>query len=268
MRGKSIGLYLIILFLYPSCDKARKSVEFVFNRYRISSPSMSPTLNVGETYAAFSANQFQLNQIVIFYPPSEHQGGERKIVYCFRLVGLPGDVLMMKKSILYLNGREYPYKLNLRHSYEVATSAPLNERRHQAFEYDLLSSNQYLFYATPTEIDSLRRNKVVTKIKSSVYDEGFPERTYAPLAGPNRDNWGPVQIPRKGDRITVTEDNYKLLEKIFTEYEAGDIPEIGSQYTIQNNYYFVLGDNRHNALDSRYLGFIPEYNVKGHLLKE
>lgn len=94
------------------------------------------------------------------------------------------------------------------------------------------------------------------------YREIFP---FSPAYSWTRDYFGPLWIPEAGATVALTRENLPLYERIIRDYEGGDVQkalEEGS-YTFRQNYYFMMGDNRHNSLDSRYWGFVPEDHIVG-----
>jgi signal peptidase I len=107
---------------------------------------------------------------------------------------------------------------------------------------------------------------------SDFYDPSDPFRTFPPGKGWTRNNYGPIIIPKKGDRINITPDNYQEWA-IFIMREGHKIENTGTtiyiddkptyNYVVENNYCFAMGDNRDHSLDSRYWGFVPYKNVVG-----
>jgi signal peptidase I len=263
MRRSRLFVLIVVLAL-SSCNKVRKGHELLFNRYRISSPSMSPTLEVGRTFSVMSFDTLTLNQIIAYHPPKLFRHENDDVLYVSRLTGTPGNILEMRQGVLFVDRSPYPFALDLKHGYTVSTSAPLNERRLEGFDFQSYGSDVYRFYMTRSQLQKLKLNKAVVDIKMLYADNDEREPGF-PMAvpGDNANNWGPIRIPKKGDQIVLTEENLPFNKTLLEEHEGIRELTIGKTYTLTMDYYFVISDNRHNALDSRYSGFIPISQIDG-----
>jgi signal peptidase I len=168
----------------------------------------------------------QRQDVIVFEFPGNREEVKTDFVYYLkRCVALPGDSLQVIKKVLYINGVQQPIP------------------KYMKFE------NMY------TQPEGIKNDNI------------FP-----PLADFNEDNYGPIRIPKKGDVIDVNIANFANW-KIFIEREGHQTFTEGSfilidgkptsKYTVEHDYYFGMGDNRDNSLDSRFWGFIPKENIVG-----
>ena len=118
----------------------------------------------------------------------------------------------------------------------------------------------------------MKNNPIVKSIVRNIATEVEPA-IFPQINKWNRDNFGPIYIPQKGKTVALNTENLPFYKKIIGEYEENDLKIIGSEiringqvaneYTFKQNYYWMMGDNRHNSEDSRYWGFVPENHIVG-----
>ena len=200
---------------------------------------------------------------------------DKKDHYVKRCVAVAGDSLEVRDGFVWVNGEQQEIYPGVQLTYVVKTNGnKLNAKTVQ--KLGLNTEELYYSNALPGYPAMALTAEMLSKVKElpgvvsvepnleteADYREIFP---FTEETGWTRDFFGPLWIPKAGETVRLTAENLPFYERIISAYEGGSVEEAlqAGEYTFKQDYYFMMGDNRHNSLDSRYWGFVPEDHIVG-----
>ena len=290
-----VGDYLFVSKFHYGTRITRTPLQIPLTHQKIwgtEIPSYLPWIQLPYYRLPGFGNVEREDLVVFNIPPKSLSDGidypvDLKTYYVKRCAGLPGDRLEIKEGQLIVNGQLVSNPENMKFSYFVGAPDEINKRNLVKLG---LSSDDYYFlgrskdgaavyrmFLTPEQRLEIKSVPYINSVQEDYTRREVPDNGIFPTSKSNEwtgHNYGVITIPRKGMEIAVNDSTLSFYGEIITKYEGnnGSVVENGTltldgknikKYTFKQDYYFMMGDNRHNSLDSRYWGFVPEDHIVG-----
>lgn len=293
-----VGDYLFVSKFHYGTRTVRTPLQVPLTHQKIwgtDIPSFLPWIEL-PSYRLPGISSVKREDVVVFNIPPAYLSDrpdyplDLKTYYVKRCVGLPGDKVEIRNKELIVNGVALAHPKNMKYSYQVVSKDEISKRNLRSMGVDANSYYylgrgadglaNYRMLLTAQQVEGTRKLPYISSLEQSSISGGEPEGNIFPglqYTQWNGDDYGALLIPHKGLKISVNDSTLNFYGDVIKTYEHNEQVEIANgqlriagvpqpEYTFKQDYFFMMGDNRHNSLDSRYWGFVPEDHIVGKAL--
>lgn len=253
---------------------------FFVKLIHVPSHDMHPSYNRGDLVMMRVTNDFEKGDLLAFNFFPDDSADTKPLLFTQRCIAKPGDTITIDNGNVYINGNMENNTQTYYYNYHFKATKPLDSvffAHHNLYEGGAISNEyDYSFSMNESTASTLKNDSLITNLYKNIEKSDFGDEqmyTNDTTHKWNKHNFGPLYIPKKGDVLKLDTSNIYKYKRIIELENKGKITIennfiylSGKKITeveIQHNYYFVLGDNRDNAIDSRYWGMLSEQNILG-----